>query len=137
MSDHSTPAEHKHDAHGHEGHHGSLMSHSKVYLIIGALLFIFTVITVALSYIDFAHIGIFKWAFGLVGLKGDGINIVIGLIVATFKVCLVGAWFMHLKQETMQIWRPLLFTFFFVFALFMLFVLAYLDPIPSSSHWFH
>ena len=113
------------------------MSHSKVYLIIGALLFIFTVITVALSYIDFAHIGIFKWAFGLVGLKGDGINIVIGLIVATFKVCLVGAWFMHLKQETMQIWRPLLFTFFFVFALFMLFVLAYLDPIPSSSHWFH
>jgi caa(3)-type oxidase subunit IV len=137
MSDHSTTAEQKHDAHGHEGHHGSLMSHCKVYLVIGALLFIFTVITVALSYIDFAHIGLTKWVFGLIGVKGDAINIVIGLIVATFKVCLVGAWFMHLKQETMEIWRPLLFTFFFVLALFLLFVLAYYDPIPTSSHWYH
>jgi caa(3)-type oxidase subunit IV len=137
MSDHSTTVEHKKDAHGHEGHHGSLMSHAKVYLIIGVLLFVFTVITVALSYIDFAHIGITKWAFGLIGVQGDAINIVIGLIVATFKVCLVGAWFMHLKQETMEIWRPLLFTFFFVLALFLLFVLAYYDPIPSSSHWYH
>ena len=137
MSDHSTTVDHKADAHGHDAHHGSLFAHTKVYLLIGLLLFIFTAITVALSYIDFDKIGIFVWAFDKIGVHGFTINIVIGMIVATFKVCLVGAWFMHLKQETMQIWRPLLFTFFFAFALFMLFYLAWIDPIPTSSNWIH
>lgn len=129
--------EHKADAHSHGEQHGSLFAHSKVYLFIGLLLFVFTLITVGLSYVDFAHIGVFKWAFGFIGVKGDVINIVIGMIVATFKVCLVGAWFMHLKQENMEVWRPLLFTFFFVFALFMLVILAHSDPIPGSSNWTH
>ena len=137
MSDHSPTADHKADAHGHDAHHGSLFAHTKVYLLIGVLLFVFTAITVALSYIEFEKIGIFVWAFNLIGVHGFTINIVIGMIVATFKVCLVGAWFMHLKQETMEIWRPLLFTFFFAFALFMLFYLAWVDPIPTSSNWIH
>ena len=137
MSDHTPTADHKADAHGHAAHHGSLFAHAKVYLVIGVLLFVFTAITVALSYIEFDKIGIFVWAFDKIGVHGFTINIVIGMIVATFKVCLVGAWFMHLKQETMQIWRPLLFTFFFAFALFMLFYLAWVDPIPTSSHWIH
>lgn len=132
MSDHAPTTDHKADA-----HHGSLFAHTKVYLIIGLLLFIFTAITVALSYIEFEKIGIFVWAFDKIGVHGFTINIVIGMIVATFKVCLVGAWFMHLKQETMEIWRPLLFTFFFAFALFMLFYLAWVDPIPTSSNWIH
>jgi caa(3)-type oxidase subunit IV len=142
MSDHSAAAEHKtetaHDSHGHdEHHHGSVYSHVKPYLVIGGLLFAFTVITVGLSYIKFENIGIFKWAFGLIGVHGFTINIVIGMIVATFKVCLVGAWFMHLKQEKRTIWTPLLFTFFFVSGLFLLFALAYADPIPGSIHWKH
>lgn len=137
MSDHSATADHKADAHGHDAPHGSMISHVKVYLIIGLLLFLFTAITVGLSYIEFDKIGIFVWAFDKIGVHGFTINIVIGMVVATFKVCLVGAWFMHLKQETMVIWRPLLFTFFFAFALFMLFALAFSDPIPTSSHWHH
>ena len=134
MSDHTPTADHKAEAHGH---HESLFAHSKVYLLIGLMLFIFTAITVALSYVEFEKIGIFVWAFNKIGVHGFTINIVIGMIVATFKVCLVGAWFMHLKQETIQIWRPLLFTFFFAFALFMLFYLAWVDPIPTSSNWIH
>ncbi len=137
MSDHSATVDHKADDHGHAAAHGSMFDHVKVYLIIGALLFIFTAITVALSYIDFDKIGLFIWAFDKIGVHGFAINIVIGMIVATFKVCLVGAWFMHLKQETKEIWRPLLFTFFFVTALFLLFVFAYSDPIPGSVHWHH
>ena len=137
MSDHLPTADHKADAHGHDAHHGSLFAHAKVYLFIGVLLFVFTAITVALSYIDFDKIGIFVWAFEKIGVHGFTINIVIGMIVATFKVCLVGAWFMHLKQEKAVIWRPLLFTFFFAFALFMLFYLAWVDPIPTSSNWIH
>jgi caa(3)-type oxidase subunit IV len=137
MSDHSSLAEQKPEPSSHSAHHGSLFAHSKVYLAIGGLLFLFTVITVALSYIDFDRIGVFIWAFDKIGIHGFAINIVIGMIVATFKVCLVGAWFMHLKQETMEIWRPLLFTLFFVLALFLLLILAHSDPIPGSSHWSH
>lgn len=137
MSDHSATVDHKADAHGHDAHHGSMFAHVKVYLIIGFLLFFFTGITVALSYFAFDKIAIFVWAFGLIGVHGEAINMTIGLGLATFKVCLVGAWFMHLKQETIQIWRPLLFTFFFVTALFLLFLLAWVDPIPGSVHWHH
>lgn len=128
---------HATDSHGHDEHHGSLLSHVKPYLVIGALLFVFTVITVALSYIHFDKIGIFIWAFDKIGVHGFAINFVIGMIVATFKVCLVGAWFMHLKDEKADIWRPLLFTFFFVAALFLLFVFAWFDPIPGTIHWYH
>jgi caa(3)-type oxidase subunit IV len=138
MSDHTATAEHKTDAaHGHDEHHGSVLSHVKPYLIVGAALFVFTAITVALSYIHFDKIGIFVWAFNLIGVHGFTINIVIGMLVATFKVCLVGAWFMHLKQEKGTIWTPLLFTFFFVAGLFLLFALAYADPIPGTIHWKH
>ena len=126
MSDHTATVDHKADDHGHDAAHGSMFAHVKVYLIIGALLFIFTAITVGLSYVDFDHM-----------LNSHGMNMKIGLTVATFKVCLVGAWFMHLKQEKAVIWRPLLFTFFFVTALFLLFLLAHSDPIPGSVHWHH
>lgn len=140
MSDHSATAEpakshgHAHDDHGH---HGSLVSHAKPYIMVGVALFVFTVITVALSYIDFAEISIFKRMFAVVGIAGMGINIFIGMCVATFKVCLVGWFFMHLKQEKAGIWRPLFFTFFFCLGLFILCLLAYMDPIPTTSHPLH
>lgn len=131
MSDHTAnkPAEthgHAHDEHSREEHHGSMLSHVKIYLIIGAALFFFTVVTVALSYVDFDHI-----------FNSHGMNIKIGLSVATFKVCLVGAWFMHLKQEGGTIWRPLGLTLFFCLCLFLLFTLAHSDPIPSTSFTNH
>jgi caa(3)-type oxidase subunit IV len=142
MSESSAVTEHQHgDAHGHahdaHAHHGSFWQHVKKYVVIGGLLFIFTIVTVALSYIDFAHIGLFQKVFGWIGVKSHGINIFIGLVVATFKVCLVGAWFMHLKDEKSSVWRPLIFTFVFVMGLFLLCLLHYIDPIPTTSHWHH
>lgn len=113
--------------HGTEEHgHGNYLHHVRPYLLIGAALFVFTVITVGLSYVDFDHI------FG-----SHGMNMIVGLSVATFKVCLVGAWFMHLKSEGGNIWRPLIFTFIFCTGLFVLFLLAYLDPIHSTSFTEH
>ena len=131
MSEHTAnkPAEthgHAHDEHSHDEHHGSMLSHVKPYLVIGAALFVFTVITVALSYVDFDKM-----------LNRKHMNIIIGLAVATFKVCLVGAWFMHLKQEGGTIWKPLGLTLFFCLCLFLLFMLAHSDPIPSTSFTHH
>jgi hypothetical protein len=97
----------------------------------------FTVITVGLSYIDFAESRFFQAIFGSIGVKGHGINIFIGLVVAAFKVCLVGAWFMHLKNEKATIWRPLIFTFIFCLGLFLLCLFTWVDPIPTTSHWHH
>lgn len=113
--------------HGHGDHgHGNYLHHVRPYLIVGAALFIFTAITVALSYVDFDSI-----------FHSHGMNMKIGLAVATFKVCLVGAWFMHLKAEKGTIWRPLGFTFFFCLGLFVLCLLHYVDPIYSTSHPLH
>jgi len=125
----TTDATHAAPDHGHgsaEHGHGNFWHHVRPYLFVGAALFIFTVITVGLSYVDFDHI-----------LGGHGMNMKIGLSVAAFKVCLVGAWFMHLKSEKGTIWRPLLFTFFFCLGLFMLCILAYSDPIHSTTHLLH
>ncbi len=124
----SPAADHGHaaDAHAHgssEHGHGDYWHHVRPYLMVGAALFIFTVITVGLSYVDFDHM-----------LGSHGSNMKIGLAVAAFKVGLVGAWFMHLKSEKKTIWRPLIFTFFFCLCLFLLCVLAYTDPIHSTSH---
>jgi hypothetical protein len=44
---------------------------------------------------------------------------------------------MHLKSEKSTIWTPLIFTFLFVSGLFALFLLAYLDPIHSTSFTQH
>ena len=136
MADHpphtpATTADSAHAApdhgHGSGGHgHGNYWHHVRPYLLVGAALFAFTVITVGLSYVDFDHV------FG-----GHGMNLKIGLSVAAFKVGLVGAWFMHLKSEKGVIWRPLIFTFIFCLGLFLLFLLAYLDPIHSTSFTQH
>jgi len=128
MSDpHSSAPAAESQAHASTDHgHGSYLLHARPYFMVGAALFIFTGITVALSYVDFDHL-----------FNSHGMNIKIGMAVATFKVCLVGAWFMHLKQEKGTIWRPLLFTFFFCLGLFLLCLLAYTDPIQTTSHPLH
>jgi caa(3)-type oxidase subunit IV len=127
MSDHPTTATAPADAHAAGDHaNGNYWHHVRPYLWVGAALFVFTAITVGLSYVDFDEM-----------LKSHGMNMKIGLGVATFKVCLVGAWFMHLKAEKGTIWRPLLFTFFFCLALFLLCLFAYTDPIQTTSHPLH
>ncbi len=122
MSDHApaataTDAPHDHD-HAHD-----VSKHVKGYLMVGGLLLVFTLITVALSYVDFDHM------FG-----GHGWNIIIAMIVATFKAGLVAAIFMHLKGEKWTIWKFLLFTFFFCAGLFLLTLLHWVDPIFGTHH---
>lgn len=128
MSDpHSKPATADDHSHGASDHaHGNYWHHVRPYLLVGAALFVFTAITVGLSYVDFDHM-----------LGSHGMNMKVGLSVATFKVCLVGAYFMHLKAEKGSIWRPLIFTGIFCTGLFVLFYLAYADPIQTTSHTLH
>jgi caa(3)-type oxidase subunit IV len=108
-----------HDA-SHEAEH--IAKHLKGYYVVGGILIVFTGITVALSYVDFGS------------LKA---NWIIAMIVATFKVGLVGAIFMHLKGERWTIWQFLLFTVFFVTGLFLLTLLAWGDPIWGTHHTTH
>lgn len=91
-----------------------LKKHLRLYTIIGATLFLFTGITVWISYVDFGH---------------TYVNVAIGLSIATFKASLVALIFMHLNHEKAMIYRILVFTGFFASALMLLFVLALKDPI--------
>jgi len=108
------------DAHADEHH--DFWQHCRLYLWIGGILFLFTIITVGLSYVNFGT---------------PRANMLIALGVATFKVSLVGAVFMHLKGEVKTVWRPILFTLFFVSGLFLLTLFAWYDPIFTSLHAHH
>jgi caa(3)-type oxidase subunit IV len=114
------PAPHVYDptAPGHDAEHVS--KHVKGYLFVGALLVAFTVLTVFLSYVN-----IDAWFHGG--------NMVVGMIVATFKASLVAAIFMHLKGERVTIWRFLIFTGIFVCGLFFLTFLHWEDPIAGKA----
>jgi caa(3)-type oxidase subunit IV len=101
------PAEHEEYAH-------NVQKHVRGYLMVGAALLAFTALTVALSYVDF-------------GTRKA--NIAVAMLVATFKAGLVAAIFMHLAAEKRLIYRVLIFTGLFVFALFWLTYLAWYNPI--------
>ena len=98
---------------GHDDHH-DVSKHVRKYLMVGALLLVFTLITVGLSYVDFGS---------------AKANMAIGMLVATFKAGLVAAIFMHLSSEKQLIYRILLFTVFFVLGLFWLTYLHWYDPV--------
>jgi caa(3)-type oxidase subunit IV len=93
-------------------HH--VQSHVRGYLLVGGLLMICTLITVGLSYVNFGT---------------PQRNIVVAMIVATFKASLVALIFMHLKSEKWTIYRFLLITVLFAIGLFALTGLAFSDPI--------
>ena len=82
--------------------------------IIGWVLAVFTVITVGLSY----------WE-----LPSHSWNIIVGMIVATFKAALVALIFMHLNHEAKLIYKILAFTVAFAHALFLLFYFSNIDPL--------
>lgn len=90
----------------------------KLYLIIGGLLIIFSGLTVALSYVE---------------LPTHGMNIMVGMALAAFKASLVALIFMHLNHEKALIYKILAFTFAFVTALFVLFVLSHEDPLVNPK----
>ena len=116
------PAEHEEYAHG-------VQQHVMRYLMVGGLLLAFTILTVALSYVDFG--GFFSWLFHIHVSPDQGrkLNITVAILVATFKAGLVALIFMHLAAEKRLIYRVLIFTGLFVFALFWLTYLAWYDPI--------
>src|SRR5438067_9554556 len=99
------PAEHEEYAH-------NVQKHVRGYLTVGELLLAFTGITVALSYVDF-------------GTRKA--NIGVAMLVATLKAGMVAAIFMYLAAEKRLIYRVLIFTGFFVLALFWLTSLALIN----------
>ncbi|MEQ1860593.1 MAG: cytochrome C oxidase subunit IV family protein [Chthoniobacteraceae bacterium] len=113
-----------HDPHAPPANAHEIEHHIALYWKIGGILLVFTLITVALSYVNLDKLF-------------HGGNMIIGMIVASFKVSLVAAIFMHLKQERATVWRFLYFTFFFVMGLFLLFWFAYADPIFGTHYWTH
>lgn len=92
---------------GHDAH--DIASHINKYLLIGATLVVFTIITVAISFIDF----------------GGHNNMLVGMAVATFKASLVALIFMHLNSERPLIYKVLIFTTVFAIVLFVLFVFSH------------
>ncbi len=101
------PAEHEEYAH-------NVQKHVRGYLMVGAILLGFTLVTVALSYVNFGS---------------QKANIAVAMLVATLKAGLVAAIFMHLAAEKRLIYRVLIFTGFFVLGLFWLTFLAWYNPI--------
>ena len=75
--------------------------HIKLYYKIGAALLVLTVVTVAVSYIDFAV----------------PLTIFIALVIAGTKGSLVASYFMHLIGERKGIYAALLLTAFFFLVL--------------------
>lgn len=101
------PAEHEEYAH-------NVQKHVKGYLLVGAALIFCTALTVGLSYVNFGS---------------QKANIAVAMVLAAFKVSLVGLIFMHLAAEKRLIYRVLVFTAFFVLGLFWLTYLAWYNPI--------
>lgn len=107
-------AEHAHaDHHGDHNHEAEhIKAHIKVYLLIFAMLILGTILTVAISYVDFGA----AWK-----------NITIGLIIATIKATLVAGWFMHLISEKKMVHSILIVTSFF-FAVLVFLCIWTMDP---------
>jgi caa(3)-type oxidase subunit IV len=85
--------------------------HIKLYYKIGATLLVLTLVTVAVSYIDFAV----------------PLAIVVALIIAATKGSLVASYFMHLIGERKSIHAALLLTAFFFLVLIFIPILGHSD----------
>jgi caa(3)-type oxidase subunit IV len=95
-----------------------------LYVLIGLVLFVFTVVTVAVAtqpWLDFGAHGF------------DTADMTIGLCIATFKATLVGAIFMHLNHEKKLVYMVFGIGLFFGVALMGLTALAFSDPIRFGS----
>lgn len=97
-----------------------IKKHVKLYMLIGATLFVCTVLTVAVAKIEWLD-------FGARGF--DTADMVIGLLIATFKATLVALIFMHLNHEKKLIYWLFGFGLVFGLSLMVLTGLAFSDPI--------
>lgn len=94
------------------------------YLLIGLILFVFTVVTVAVATVPWLD-------FGRHGF--DGADAVIGLCIATLKASLVAAIFMHLSNEKRMIYLLIVFAAVGGVALIGLIGWAFFDPIKYGD----
>ena len=96
----------------------------KKYILIGLILFVFTVVTVAVAtvpWLDFGEHGF------------DSKDAIIGLIIASFKASLVGAIFMHLNHEKKTIYGVLVLGVLMGIALLGLIWWSFEDPIEYGD----
>ena len=93
---------------------------TKLYLLIGATLFVCTLLTVAVAKFEVLDFG--KRGF-------DAADASIGLLIAAFKSSLVAAIFMHLNHEKKMVYWLFGCGIFFALCLVLLTGLAFSDPI--------
>jgi len=101
-------------------------AHIKKYWMVGGILVLGTLLTVAVAKIKFFDLG------------GPGLtweDIVLGLAIATTKTSFVVLIFMHMNNEKSLIYKVLMFTIVFVIGLFFLSYLAYVDPAVYDNFW--
>jgi len=91
----------------------------KKYFYVLLVLIVGTIVTVAVSYVDFG---------------GHAYNLAVGLAIATFKATCVGLIFMHLNHERGLIYKVLFFTIIFFVSLMFLTVLHHYDPIHHTFY---
>jgi cytochrome c oxidase subunit 4 len=85
----------QHSSNGHASHHHGELGHVvplKVYVTVLILLLILTVVTVAISRVDFGN-----W------------NLVVAMLIASVKAGFVALFFMHLKYENPLVWLYVVF----------------------------
>lgn len=97
-----------------------IKKHTRTYLLVGAILFVFTVVTVLVATQEWLDFG---------GHGFDGVDATIGLLIASTKACFVAAIFMHLNHEKFMVYLLFGFGLFFGAAMFLLIWLAKADPI--------
>ena len=96
----------------------------KLYMLIGALLFIFTGVTVAVATVPWLD-------FGRHGF--DAIDAVIGLLIASFKASLVMLIFMHLNHEKKLVYQVFGMSLVFAVILVWLTGWSFEDPIQYGD----
>lgn len=101
-----------------------IQKHVKSYLMVGATLFVFTIVTVLVRTVPF-------FDFGMPGV--DAPDIAFGLVIATFKSSLVMLIFMHLNHERGLIYKVLLFTVAFAVGLMGLTLFAQNNPVQPHA----
>jgi caa(3)-type oxidase subunit IV len=89
------------------------------YLMIGAALYVFTVITVAVNQV---HLAI-------------PLAVTVALVVASIKGSMVAAIFMHLNHEKKWIYGSLLLTVAFFIVLMCIPIFTTMDHIGTKSAW--
>lgn len=94
------------------------------YILVGTILFVFTVVTVAVATVPWLDFG---------GHGFDAMDAVIGLIIATFKATLVALIFMHLNHEKRSIYLFIVMAAVGAASLVGLTAWAFIDPIEYGK----